>query len=259
MTLVTEAAPVLVTGRGPQWWSTCQEVALRGSQSLCFDVNHYYRDLGIPWPYTHASRADLRKAFLALDGPNSPRLTYVFSQLLDAEIKAIYDAWPLGSEMPDRYVYERERNARLANLSHTVVEAEMEGQEESYASWLLTRGREAEPEDTLSRSILDKEARRGEDVSQPAEEYPYRILLMGTQQYSREVLARWQELLLLVVRARKIELSVTLGVMEGQGADWMVGKVPMRGETRAVVFLDRWFAPSLHEASRIIYRLMSDQ
>ncbi len=95
-TPVDQARPFLV-GEGVVACSTC--VALE--PLLVFDTNRYYRDLGVS---TRATRKDIKRAYLLLDGQSSTRLTYVASQLLDGEIRAAYDATPLGSLFLDDYV-----------------------------------------------------------------------------------------------------------------------------------------------------------
>lgn len=214
---------------GPATWSTCTALARREHLRLCWDVNRYYRDLGIGWPYTDASRGDLRRAYLALDGPNNARLTYVFTQLLNGQVKAWYDAMPFGSVFPDRYTYEQQR---------------LTGKP-------IAPGSSKESADTLSES-LDSNGHPTEDEDAP-EEYPYTVFLWGTDKYDPAVLGRWQTLLIQVATLRRLDLQISLGVMEGEGAEWAVGyqrDIPL-------VFVDRWAQPTREDAYDIIQGLLS--
>ena len=58
-------------GWGPDRWST--STALVPVERVCHDVNGYYRELGVDW---RATKAELKEAYVALDGPNNARLTY---------------------------------------------------------------------------------------------------------------------------------------------------------------------------------------
>jgi hypothetical protein len=88
-------------GSGPDQWSTSTELAV--PIVLKWDVNGYYRALGVS---PMATRKELREAYQALDGQSSAYLTYVFKQLLNPEIRAAYDAAPLGQPFLDLYTQE---------------------------------------------------------------------------------------------------------------------------------------------------------
>lgn len=81
--------------------STCGTLAVW--RPIVWDVNGYYLELGVP---TDATRLQIRRAYQDLGGHGSPRLTYIVKQLLDPEIRAAYDATPLGRLFFDRYVEE---------------------------------------------------------------------------------------------------------------------------------------------------------
>lgn len=85
-------------GLGPLFWSTSTVLVPR--VQVCYDVNGYYRELGVD---CRASRKELREAYQALDGQASARLTYVFKQLLDSETRKAYDEVPLGEPFLDDY------------------------------------------------------------------------------------------------------------------------------------------------------------
>jgi len=81
--------------------------------SVVWDVNWYYWVLGV---HFRATRRQLKDAYLDKKGEDDDYLTYIFSQLLNPEIRRAYDAKPLGSVFWDKYVEQkvRERAHRLA-------------------------------------------------------------------------------------------------------------------------------------------------
>src|SRR5690348_4532650 len=78
-------------GWGPDRWST--SMALVPVERVCHDVNGYYRELGVDW---RATRKELLQAYLAKDGQSDVRLTYVFKQLLNPQVREAYDKSPKG-------------------------------------------------------------------------------------------------------------------------------------------------------------------
>lgn len=77
----------------PDLASSCTDLALL--PEICWDVCGYYRDLGVHW---QASRRELRQAYHARGGPDSPRLTYVLKQLTrdGGAVRRRYDLCGLG-------------------------------------------------------------------------------------------------------------------------------------------------------------------
>lgn len=85
-----------------------------------WDVNGYYRDLGVP---TDADRGQLRRGYQDRieRGEGDPeRLTFVLKQLLNPEIRAAYDACEIGQLFFDEYlkavVMKRIRDEAMAKL-----------------------------------------------------------------------------------------------------------------------------------------------
>lgn len=221
--------------RGPFGWSTSRVLARRASV-VCYDVNGYYRDLGIEHPYVHATAGDIRRAFLERGGPDDPRLTMIFTTFLDPLRKAEYDAMPLGT----RYLDEEERMARRWRDIAARQRGEIPDEE-----W------EAAP----ATGSLDSEPELGKDGPYPAKEtartpdiYPFTILLRDTSTYNLVVLEQWQNLLIDAVQRQGGPSKIGLGVMENQGTTWIVGDA--LGTT--AVLLDRWLRPSQVEAERIV-------
>lgn len=95
--------PVLIDD-GPAVCSSCTDLAL--DPEICWDVNGYYRELGVHWK---ATRKELRRAYAERNGQDSIRLTYVLLQLLDPEVRREYDRTPLGGQFLDEYAQEEIR------------------------------------------------------------------------------------------------------------------------------------------------------
>lgn len=90
--------------------SSC--TALDIPNRIVWDVNGWYAMLGAD---THADRKALREAYIANQCWRSDYATYVFQQLLDPEVRAAYDAMPLGRQfMADKFV-----QAAIHQAAHT--------------------------------------------------------------------------------------------------------------------------------------------
>jgi hypothetical protein len=127
--------PFLV-GFGPAEFST--SLALEHFPSIIWDVNGYYRDLGVN---PKATRMELRKAYQALDGQGSNRLTMIMNVLLNPKRRLLYDLAPFGSLYVDAEVDEAlrlqavqaaaEARARGEELSDEEAQARYENMSES--------------------------------------------------------------------------------------------------------------------------------
>lgn len=91
-------SPVKLGAWSSEVWSTCADLAV--PIVLKWDANGYYKALGVG---VDATRAELREAYLKADGQESPWLTYCFKQLLNSQVRAAYDATPLGEPFLDEY------------------------------------------------------------------------------------------------------------------------------------------------------------
>lgn len=75
-----------------------------------WDVNGWYRLLGVPFPYVNATPGAISQSYVALGGQSSPRMTYVLKRLLNRSVRAEYDMMPLGMEyLDDEQVQARMR------------------------------------------------------------------------------------------------------------------------------------------------------
>ena len=78
-------------GEGPATFSASLSL---DRQPFVWDCNQLYARLRIP---TDATRIEIAKAYLELDGHLDYRLTYAFAVLVNKTMRRLYDSMPLGS------------------------------------------------------------------------------------------------------------------------------------------------------------------
>lgn len=88
-------------GAGPLVFST--STVIQPFPLVKWDVNGYYRDLGVS---VEATKKEMVDAYTEAQGHEDARRTYVLKQLLNSVIRRKYDAVPLGSVFVDRYILE---------------------------------------------------------------------------------------------------------------------------------------------------------
>lgn len=229
-----EGEPPERAGIGPLTASTCRSLALAGPQ-WAWDPNRYYRDLGIGWPYVHATKKDLREAYQAVDGQASDRLTYCFKQLLT--IRTWYDALPLGELwMDDIYVQERMAKRAAAEASRRTAMGKHTRDEDVLDEWGYTKLTEDESKEVEAARRLDED--RSKRLNQPSQlnsvgaDWHYSFYLWKTTEADLDRLAAWQSGLISAVDPEVIP-TLTVGMMGKQPQDYVIAKV---GDTW-VVFL----------------------
>lgn len=225
-----------LAGSGPKTCSTSRTMALGGPE-FAWDPNRYYRDLGVPWPYVHATRKDLRLAFFEANGLNSRRLTYCLKQLLDPEVRAEYDAMPLGEQyLNDEYVQEalkrrvaEEASRRSGKGDYTTAEQVLD--EMGYkivpdAGADATREEETSPDvidtDHLKRLDEDEDDQSGKTVGT---DWEYSFYLWRTTRWQSDLLAEWQAALITELSEREISQTLTVGLMGKQPHRYAVADV----------------------------------
>lgn len=247
--LAPEPSPSQITllRRGHQevWWSTDNTVAVRGS-GFSWDVRGYYRSLGVSFPYTSATRADLSKGYMAVDGQGSHWVTYCLKQLLDPAVRARYDACDLGEIFEDEYTAVDRRNAELDRRG-------------ARGDSIQDTAGEGDAEDSPT-GMLDNDPAEGEDDHTPSakddDHYPYGVFVVGSVEADeidiRDLLL-WQTLIREEAQRVSLRSDVALGVTSGV-ASWTVGDVGMK----KVVLLSQEYRPNVLDAARIVTAL-SDQ
>ena len=234
----TVGGAVYVLGHGPTAASTCLDLAV--PVRLVWDTNGYYRDLGIS---PEATRREIREAYQRLNGQESTRLTYIVKQLLDPEIRARYDATPLGSVFFDYEVETLLRDARVQETAALRAQGRVEEAEEIEA---LDFG---ESLDTLVRRVKDDRAQPVQSV------WSWAYFAKDTFRWDPERLGRWQELLVSALGRAGHRLDLAVGFSGGMGSPWEVTWIG----PQVVVFLNVGERPTealaQQAASRVVQHL----
>lgn len=245
--------PYLV-GHGPVECSTC--TALSVPRVIVWDSNGYYRELGVD---STATRAQLRRAYVGRGGSSSARLTYALKQLLDPEVRAAYDATPLGRVFMDRYV--------LADLNRRIKDRlARQTQRLTSSGWLVTEEVErlllerladqfgmervdGSSEDSPQDSV-DADSEHGQDDQQ----FGFSSYRWRSGASSDQRLERWQTDLIRAFASRGIVTRLAVGVHGGTSGDlacpWLLARVGYR----TVVFLHEGQEPSMALAESVAAR-----
>lgn len=219
-------------GHGPATFST--SLGLMIPFRMVWDVNGYYRELGVPFD---ATRRQIKEAYQEKCGWASPRLTYILKQLLDPEVRARYDATPLGAVFMDYYVETSLREARARVVSDLRREGLIE---------VAEMVEEMDDDQELDIASSGDE----NDRSHP-EVWPWSYYLWESECTDTERLRRWQEHLISALGQRKEIRELSIGFQGESKRPWHVRTVGYR----TVVFLNDGVQPTedlAHEASRVI-------
>lgn len=232
-------------GYGAEWCSS--ETALALSPEICWDANGYYRELGVHW---RASRRELREAYRERNGDQSIRLTYVFCQLLDPQIRAAYDRTPLGEVFMDDWVQEdlkRRARAEAYRRSMCGVESHRDDvlQEWGYASV---------PEDTENDGEpVDSDDELMQDEPRYQESWGYAFYLLRTIFGDEDLLREWQELLLRELSVRGCTVRFSVGMVGKEHAPalfWVNGQ-------DFIFFLNEEHRPTPELATQVVERAIT--
>lgn len=239
-------------GEGPPEFSCCTDLALRTSV-LIWDVNRYYRDLGIEAPYT-PTRPQIRRAYRM--GAMGPRETFCFKQLMDVETRRRYDSAPWGTRFMDEFVWQEQKDKVLAEM----VKRRMDPDDEDLVRRVFTAlGVPIQSPDTPktvdSQDILDNDSKSGKDDSEPNKTpaYPFAYYLWRTtvHRQDREILARWQPLIIRALSDLGVRMGLSLGLMGRTPHEWSTGTVGRR----TVAYLNRDTEPGEEVAAKVAAHL----
>lgn len=237
----------LLHGWGPVEFSTCTLLAL--SPEVCWDVNGYYRELGVHWK---ASRKELMRAYQSFGAMPSARIAYIFKQLLNPVIRREYDRTPLGGLFLDDYVKEaiqREATMRAAKKR-------MDGQDITPEQILDEMGLRLLPDDeeALDDEVLGEEDVRALDVGDTGI-WPWSFYLWRTKQIDEGRLRQWQEMLASAFGSRGVHLRLAVGLHGSSVHPWVIAAVGYR----TVVFLHRDHQPTVEAAEAVVDRVVQDR
>lgn len=104
---------------------TSTSTALTVTPAVIWDVNGYYRALGIPFPHRPVTRGTLARAHMAAGGLDDRWKTYCLNQLLDATVRPVYDRRPLGEPYLDDYWDEWFRKQARLELGRRIALGEV--------------------------------------------------------------------------------------------------------------------------------------
>ena len=236
--------PYLRGGRQPEF-STCTALALREA-ALVWDVNRYYRDLGIGAPYK-PTRPEIRRAFR--QGPRGPRETFCLRQLMDRETRDRYDFAPWGTRFMDEYVWAEQKEKVLAEMVRRRMDTE---DQDLVRSVFRALGVPVQDVDTPeSTDILDNDSKvdKDGDSSKAPASYAYGYYLWKATDHprDREVLARWQPLVIRSLSDLGVTMVVSLGLMGRTPHEWSIGRVGYR----EVAYFNRETEPSAEVAAKV--------
>lgn len=206
-------------GTGPVEISTCR--ALSVVPAYIWDVNGYYRELGVS-PY--ATRSQIGRAYMEADGQSSDRLTFVFKQLLDKQVRHDYDRCALGERFMDpwiqREIYLQMKKAAMARADEEVRAGRVRDEREysfivdSVMDWLIDgweKGGETLPD------VLDGDLPGDQDGTAPAKAQPvfpfsYYLWKTSPPEDVEHRLAEWLRLLLQAFGEQGITTRVSVGL-----------------------------------------------
>lgn len=210
---------------------------------VCWDVNGYYHALGVGF---RATKRQLMDGYRRVGGPDDDRLTYYFQQLLDSDVRRLYDAAPLGSVFFDRYVEEEVRR-RAHQMSVRMRERGLNISPEDVLEQMGFM-RVAEEEIPQEDGELDTDIAepQNEDttstpVSEPAEKpWPYAYYLWNvkakdSRDHDIEHMSRWQDLVAQGCIDQGIKTAFAVGLMGKQKTGSRVATMSVEGVT--VIFI----------------------
>jgi hypothetical protein len=202
-------------GWGPE---TCSSsTVLDISPRLIWDVNSWYRDLGVA---PEASRKEMRLAYLERGGPDSGRLTYILKCLCDTAKRRRYDRMPLGSLfMEDALVQEVLKRQAAATASRMAGEGNPKTADEVLSDMGYERHAASEsPEDAS-----------GDEQRPPDPPWPYSWFRRRAQSAdSADFMEAWQHHLVSELASRGRRIYFAVGVFEGPAraaAEWHDGRL----------------------------------
>jgi hypothetical protein len=203
---------ITLAASGPSVWST--STALVPLRSLpIWDVNYYYRELGIKAPYRNVSKKQLRDGYTARNGQSSERLTYCFKQLLDPQIRAKYDRMPLGKPMDDKYRWKLIEEAAAEWASRRSAET---GEVHEAKEFLEEVG--MDPESIAAREAEIEEAMH----SFKTYGWPYAYYLWRSRKFDDATLSEWQSMLISACSERDLSCQLSIGYVGASDQTWLI-------------------------------------
>jgi hypothetical protein len=220
--------------------SLCRELALAGSWPRpIYDVNGYYRALGIGWPF-RPTRRELREAYRDCGGPEDEFATYALKRLLDPEVRARYDARPAGQPMDDKYRWiELKRAAARWAAEQTLATGRKHDSAEFVAPDILAK---------MEAEVLREQTPADEQPSEdPVWEFGY-FRWEAVRAIDPARLSQWQAMLMAACWAAGVSGRFAVGVMGDQ--PHQAARVSHHGHD--IAFLDEDTEPTPELAAEVV-------
>ena len=235
-------------GNGPTTCSTVTDV-VSTRPTYAWDVNGWYRSIGVPFPYVNAATATLSRAYIAAVGQESARATYCLKRLLDRPSRAVYDAWPLGEVfLDDQWVEDAMKRKAQAEASRRSNDGTYTEAISVLDEWGYRIEDEEEEPDETSDSMPEEP---GPDTYEPIE-WTYSYWVWRSRGGSTTRLEHWQALLVSALSVRGARVHLAVGLMGDQPQDYVVG----RFDGHLIVFLHEGREPTEEMAARAADELM---
>jgi hypothetical protein len=202
-------------------------------------VNGYYRSLGIDWPWK-PTKKELRQGYQAVGGPEDDRLTYYFKQLLDRDIRAEYDAMPLGSRYRDKYAIEKDMH-RLSDLA-----SKLSGE----------TGEVVTVNDLIDEYESANDRRSPEPVNLSTLAWNWGFYSLKSRKWGTDDLVEWQRLLIDSFAKRGVEVVIALGYTGHSGKNEQPFLI-RHHDGREVFFLNENTTPTAELAETAVSMFMA--
>lgn len=212
-----------LVGAGPCEFATTTDV--ERFPVFVWDVNRYYADLGVP---VRATKREIRERYQAIDGHESPRLTFIVKQLLDDGVRARYDAVPYGSVFFDA---EIERAVKKRIIEEAAAARAAGEDDDAFEEIDLSDSR------GKAFSMLDPDAGNGQDALR---RWGWSYYLWRSENPEQWRLREWQELLVAALARRRKNTRLAVGFVGGTAPPFGVYTVGYR----LVVFLHEDESPT---------------
>lgn len=226
-------------GLGPVRWSTSQ--ALVPVERVCHDVNGYYRELGVDW---RATRKELREAYVACQGQSSARLTYIFKQLLNPEVREAYDKMAAGDVFLDDYTTDelKRRAHEEAGKRSMMGQSVSAGDVMDEWGYALLGQEEWEALDNV-RAMRNDRSRKA------ARRWDYSYYAWRTPSFfpDEDRMRQWQELLASAASAQGVAPELAIGTTMSE-APYILGSVA----DQPVVFFSSEQEPDASIAAKVV-------
>lgn len=230
-----------------QWFgypeSCSTSLAVERLPTVVWDVNMYYRHLGVP---VDATRKEIRTAYQALGNNPSSRLTMIVKTLLDPDLRFRYDMTEPGHLWMDEEIAAVIRRARIEESERLRKDHEAWGEDLVFDEDFET-----------AEEILDNERSKNQDVGHDSWDdedvtpWPYSYYAWRTDARDTDRLALWQRLLVKAISDRGVALPLVVGLVGHSRVPFQIRKI---GSNR-VVFLSDTVVPNEVNAKMAASRL----